>query len=158
VSIPNSGFRIPKGGGSMQMFEEMEVWQLARELTKQVYRATNRTPFPKDFRLVGQVRGACCSVMANIAEGTERDGNAELLQFLSIAKGSVAEVKSHLYIAFDQNYITQPELRFLLENATVVARQLGAFIQYIKRSGLKGRKFVPVARAPESGIWNAESQ
>ena len=73
-------------------FDDIEAWQRARELTKVVYQLSGRGQFAKDFGLRDQIRRATVSIMANIAEGFERDGTGEFIQFLAIAKGSAAEV------------------------------------------------------------------
>ena len=126
---------------SFQKFTDIEVWQKARELTQEVYRITKRAPFSRDFELRGQIRSASISVMSNIAEGFDRNGNAEFIQFLSIAKGSIAEVLSQLYAALDQGYITQNEFENIGTLATSTGRKIGALMTYLKRSGLKGTKF-----------------
>ena len=126
---------------SFQKFTDIEAWQGARKLTKEVYRVTKREPFSRDFELRGQIRNASISVMSNIAEGFDRSGNAEFVQFLSIAKGSIAEVLSQLYAALDQGYVTEKEFDELSTLATSTGRKIGALMSYLKRSGLKGTKF-----------------
>ncbi len=79
--------------------------------------------------------------MSNIAEGFDRNGNAEFIQFLSVAKGSAAEVVSQLYAALDQAYVTEKEFEELSKLATLTGRKIGALMTYLKRSGLKGTKF-----------------
>lgn len=131
----------------MKSFEEMPAWQRARELTQEIYAVTKEYPFAKDFGLSGQIRRAVVSVMANIAEGFERDGTAEFLQFLSIAKGSLAEVKAHLFVAFDQRYIDQTEFTRLMNLATNVGKQLAGFMRYLRNAEIKGIKYKrPTAR------------
>jgi four helix bundle protein len=83
---------------TFRRFDEIEAWQKARELTKFVYRISNHGAFAKDFGLRDQIRRASVSIVANIAEGFERDGTAEFIQFLTVAKGSAAEVLSHAYV------------------------------------------------------------
>jgi four helix bundle protein len=96
------------GGTSVvRKFEEIEAWQKARELVREVYAVTAQGRFAKDFALRDQIRRVAISVMANIAEGHGRGGNREFIQFLSIARGSAFEVISHLYVALDQVYIDQ---------------------------------------------------
>ena len=85
----------------IERFEDIESWQLARELTVGIYRATNVAEFARDFGLKDQIRRAAVSIMSNIAEGFGRGGNAELIQFLAIARGSAAEVQAQLYVALD---------------------------------------------------------
>ena len=95
-------------------FEELKIWQNARELTKEIYVITRLPEFSKDYRFVGQITAAMGSVMDNIAEGFERDGNKEFLQFLSIAKGSCGEVRSQIYRAYDVGYINEETFQRLL--------------------------------------------
>lgn len=94
---------------AFRKFTEIEAWQKARELTFQIYAITKQPPFSRDYELTRQIRGASSSVMSNIAEGFDRSGTGEFVQFLSIAKGSAAEVVSHLYVALDQKYIVGEE-------------------------------------------------
>jgi four helix bundle protein len=93
--------------GTFQNFEETEVWRKARELSRIVYRVSSIGPFAREYGLRDQIRRASVSVMSNIAEGFEREGTREFLQFLSMAKGSAGETRSSLYIAFDQGYIDE---------------------------------------------------
>ena len=89
----------------IERFEDLIAWQKARKLTKAIYEITNNNNFSKDFGLKDQIRKASVSVMSNIAEGFERGGRAEFHQFLVIAKGSCAEVRSQLYVALDSHHI-----------------------------------------------------
>ncbi|HRZ08278.1 MAG TPA: four helix bundle protein [Gemmatimonadales bacterium] len=106
-------------------FEELVVWQRARELTKGVYQVSGKGPFARDFGLRDQLRRAAVSVMANIAEGFERGGRKEFHQFLSVGKASCAEVRSGLYVALDAGYVTQQEFATLLGHAEAIGRMLG---------------------------------
>ena len=90
-----------------QEFEELNVYQRARELTNRVYEVTRNGAFARDFGLVDQIRRASVSIMSNIAEGFERGTNAEFVQFLYIAKGSCGEVRAQVSIAFYQKYISK---------------------------------------------------
>ncbi|MDP2842635.1 MAG: four helix bundle protein [Acetobacterium sp.] len=96
-------------------FEDLEVWKTARELTNRIYGITADGSFSKDYGLRDQIRRAAVSVMSNIAEGYERGGNQELIQFLSIAKGSSGEVRSQLYVAMDQEYIDKRKSELLID-------------------------------------------
>jgi four helix bundle protein len=89
----------------VRRFENLIAWQKARVLTRRVYQASARDAFGRDYDLARQIRSAAVSVMANIAEGFERNRRAELLQFLSIAKASCGELRSHLYVALDAGYL-----------------------------------------------------
>jgi four helix bundle protein len=89
----------------IEKFEDLIAWQKARELTKNIYKITRQGEFKKDFGLRDQIRRASVSIMSNLAEGFERGGRSEFHQFLVIAKGSCAELRSHLYVALDADYI-----------------------------------------------------
>ncbi len=126
---------------TFQKFTDIEAWQKARELTFEIYEVTKRAPFSRDFELRGQIRDASVSVMSNIAEGFDRNGTGEFVQFLSIAKGSAAEVISQFYVALDQKYITKEEFDRLCSLATEVGRKIGALMRYLRKSGIRGAKF-----------------
>ena len=113
-------------------FEDIEAWQEARELVKLVYGAINaNSKFQKDFRLVNQIQGAAVSVMANIAEGFSRRGNKEFIQYLFISKSSSAEVQSHLYVALDQEYLSQESFDEIYQQAEKVSKMCSGFIKYL---------------------------
>jgi four helix bundle protein len=122
-------------------FEELPVWQKARELVKYIYRITKKEAFSKDFTLVDQIRRASTSVMNNISEGFERGSNTEFIQFLYISKGSAGETRTDLYVALDQEYITQEEFREGYELCIDISGQLSGLIEYLKGSRMKGEKF-----------------
>jgi len=123
-------------------FEEIEAWKKARELTRQIYSVTATGAFSKDFGLRDQIRRAAVSVMSNIAEGFERDGNKELVQFLAVAKGSSGELRSQLYVALDGGLVSREQFRTLLSQAEETARLISGFIRYLRQSELRGRKMV----------------
>ena len=116
----------------IEKFEDIEAWQKARELTREIYRLTNQGAFAKDFGLRDQIRRAAVSIMSNIAEGFDRGGNREFVQFLYIAKGSAAEVQAQLCVALDAQYVSQKQFRKLYELANDTSRVLGGFIRYLK--------------------------
>jgi four helix bundle protein len=122
-------------------FEDLETWQLARELYKLVFKITSQRPFCDDFRFRDQMRASSGSVSDNIAEGFERGGNKELIQFLSISKGSCGETRNQAYRAFDSNYIKQDALNELLELTDKISRKTSNFIISLKNSDHKGVKF-----------------
>jgi four helix bundle protein len=122
-------------------FEDLEAWKIARELTKEVYRTSKNDLFIGDYGLRNQICRASVSIMSNIAEGFERDGNKEFVNFLSIAKGSSGEVRSQLYVALDQNYISECEFNLVYNKATENSRVISGLIKYLKQSELRGRKF-----------------
>ena len=121
-------------------FEELKIWQSARELTKEIYAITRLPEFSKDYRFVGQITAAMGSVMDNIAEGFERDGNKEFLQFLSIAKGSCGEVRSQIYRAYDVGYIDEDTFNTLLNKIKVLSSSIFHFVQSLKSSDMVGKK------------------
>jgi len=93
----------------VERFEDLKIWQLAREICQIIHKHSLKDHFSRDFKLVGQIKGSSGSIMDNIAEGFERDGNKEFIQFLSISKGSSGETRSQLYRALDSEYISQEE-------------------------------------------------
>ena len=103
---------------TIERFEDLEAWKIAREVTKEIYRVSKNDLFIRDFGLRDQICRASVSIMSNIAEGFERDGNKEFVNFLSIAKGSSGEVRSQLYVALDQNYISENEFNFIYGKTT----------------------------------------
>jgi four helix bundle protein len=103
-------------------FEELQAWQMARELTKRIYSATNSTVFERDYRFRNQIRAASLSVGSNIAEGFERGSRQEFIRFLMIAKGSCAEVRSQLYTAHDVGHIDDKAFTSLLGYAEEVGK------------------------------------
>jgi len=122
-------------------FEDLEIWKSARELTNKIYSITGSSAFSKDFGLRDQIRRASVSIMSNIAEGYERSGNQELMQFLSIAKGSCGEVRCQLYIAMDQNYVDKKEGDQLIDSCKKISIMINNFMEYLKRSPYKGPKY-----------------
>ena|SRR6218665_2988809 len=117
---------------SFKSFDEILAWQKARELTKQIYLVSASPAFEKDFGLKDQIRRSSVSVMANIAEGYDRRGDKEFVRFLNIAKGSLAEVKSHLFVAVDINYITREKLDVLFLLVDEIGRLISGLIKYLK--------------------------
>ncbi len=126
---------------SIHRFEDLEAWKLARELTNEIYRVTSAGEFSRDWGLVKQIRNASVSIMSNVAEGFERDGNKEFCNFLFIAKGSAGEVRSQLYVALDRLYISAAEFEYLRSKATECGRVIAGLVNYLKRSGLSGAKY-----------------
>jgi len=137
-------------------FEDLEIWRDARRLTKEIYDLTVRSKFVKDFALSAQIRSAAISIMSNIAEGFERAGNQEFIQFLYIAKGSCGEVRSQLYAAIDQGYISATESERLLNSFRRLSSMIGGLIKYLKRSGMKGAKYNGLKRSTSNGSLPTE--
>ena len=126
---------------TIHRFEDIEGWKIARELTKDVYTMTSTGMFSRDFGLRDQIRNASVSVMSNIAEGFERDGNKEFGNFLSIAKGSAGEVRSQLYVALDQGYISQEQFNTTYSKANDNGRVIAGLMKYLRTSDIRGLKF-----------------
>jgi len=126
---------------AVKHFEDLEVWKEARRLTHQVYQATQDAAFAKDFGLRDQIQRAAVSVMSNISEGFERGGNQEFMQFLYIAKGSCGEVRSQLYVALDQGYISKERFVQLFNSFKKLSGMIGNLIDYLKGSRMRGEKY-----------------
>jgi len=122
-------------------FEDFEVWRLARDLYKYVFGITSQQPFCNDYRFRDQMRDSSGSVSDNIAEGFERGGNKEFIQFLFISKGSCGETRNQSYRAFDCNYISQKVLDELLARTDIIARKTANLIKSLKASDNRGMKF-----------------
>jgi four helix bundle protein len=130
-----------KSMATFKKSEEIECWKRARELTRRIYEITSKPAFSRDFGLKDQIRRASVSIMSNIAEGYDRSGTAEFVQFLATAKGSAAEVRCQLYVAADQNYIQEGEFTELSSLAAETGNMVGGLIKYLRGSGLKGTKY-----------------
>jgi four helix bundle protein len=126
---------------TIKKFEDLEIWQLAREFCIQVYPITCREGFIKDYRFRNQLNDSAGSIMDNIAEGFERAGKNELIQFLSISRGSCGESRSQLYRAFDRGYMVEEELTQLVELNELISNKTGSFMNYLNHSDFQGIKF-----------------
>ncbi len=122
-------------------FEDMEAWRQARVLCQEIYYVSGQGSFVKDFGLRDQIRRASVSIMSNIAEGFERSGTGEIIQFLAIAKGSAGEMRSQLYIALDQGYLDQGEFARLASLASDSGKMIAGLMMYLRKSGIKGTKY-----------------
>lgn len=117
----------------IEKFEDIEAWQLARELTLKVYVLTKHSEFSKDYGLKNQIQEAAGSSMHNIAEGFDSETNAEFIRFLRYAKRSCSEVQSELYVALDQTYISLEEFNDTYELARRTRAAIRGFINYLKK-------------------------
>ncbi len=123
-----------------QKFEDLAIFQMARTLCKEVYAITKTGEFNKDSRFVQQIRAAAGSVMDNIAEGFERDGNKEFINFLYIAKGSCGEVRSQIIRASDIGFLDNETSKRLYSDWGNLSKSISKFIKSIKESPLTGLK------------------
>ena len=112
-------------------FEDIEAWQLARELTRKVYNLTKKARFARDFGLKGQIQDAAGSTMHNIAEGFDSETNPEFIRFLRYAKRSCTEVQSEVYVALDQKYITDADFKDVYDHAGRTRAAIRGFINYL---------------------------
>lgn len=115
-------------------FEEIDGWKLSRELTNKVYALTRQEVFSRDFGLRDQIRRAAVSVMSNIAEGFESRTDSQFLNFLGMARASAGEVRSQLYIALDQKYISDEQFRSAFSLAEQCAQKIAGFISYLENN------------------------
>lgn len=121
-------------------FEGLKVWQKARSLCQEIFELTNRDGLQKDYKLKDQINGSSGSVMDNIAEGFGRQEHNEFINFITIANGSVREVKSQLYRALDRKYITQVKFDELENLITEICKMLISLITYLGKSNFRGQK------------------
>jgi len=129
-------------------FEDLEIWKESRELSQLIFNLTSAEKFSKEFGLKNQIRNSSGSVMDCIAEGFEREGNKEFLQFLSISKGSCGETRSQSYRAFDYGLVSEDDLNQLIERTTRISKKIAAFMAYLRKTEYKGTKF---KKTPEIG-------
>ena len=122
-------------------FEDLEIWQKSRELCQFVELLIQTTQLKTNYSLKDQIDRSSGSVMDNIAEGFERNGNREFIQFLSIAKGSAGEVKSQSYRAFDKKLISEEQHLKLNEMTEIEKNKIGAMMNYLRNCEIKGLKF-----------------
>ena len=125
----------------IERFEDIEAWKLARDSAKLIYEISSVGGFARDFPLRDQIRRSSVSVMSNIAEGFERDGDKEFVNFLAIAKGSCGEARSQLYVALDQQYITAEQFDIAYSTLNETGKLIGGFMRYLRQSDLRGPKF-----------------
>jgi len=122
-------------------FEELEIWQLARKLCREVYILSFTEPLKNDYRLKDQMRGSAGSAMDNIAEGFERASKLEFINSLSYSKGEIGELKSQLYRCLDNQYIGPEVFKILYQQADTLSKKIYSFIVYLNRSTFKGQKY-----------------
>ena len=126
---------------SAKQFEDLPVWRDSRVLVNEISRIGKKSTFSKKYSFRNHLERTAISIMANIAEGYERDGDNEFAQFLSQAKGSAGELRSHLYVALDLDFIGTEEFNSISQKVISISKQLSALISYIRGSKVGGRKF-----------------
>jgi len=126
---------------TIKEFEDLEIWKLSRILCNDIFKLASNSELSSDYKLFNQLNGSTGSIMDNIAEGYERNGNKEFIQYLSIAKASCGETRSQLYRVLDRNYCSEVEFEHIKNQTLVISKKIAAFITYLKRSDFKGSKF-----------------
>ncbi|MEK6154489.1 four helix bundle protein [Flavobacteriaceae bacterium 3-367] len=126
---------------TIEKFEDLEIWQLAREICDDMFKLIQSTSLGNDYALRDQINRSSGSVMDNIAEGFERNGNKEFIQFLSISKASCGELRSQLYRALDRKYLGKALFEKYLEKLMLESKKISSFIKYLNQSEYKGSKY-----------------
>lgn len=127
-------------------FEDIEIWQLARTLNKEMYPFLQSLIDTRNFELNKQIERAAGSIMDNVAEGFERDGTREFIQFLAISKGSAGEIRLQLYRALDRNLISEEQFNKFQSDCNTIGDKIGKFMNYLNNSEIKGKKFAASTR------------
>ena len=126
---------------TINRFEDLEVWQLARKVEQFTFELTKSEMLSKDFKLKNQMNGSSSSVMSNIAEGFGRGGRLEFVNFLSFAKGSATELQSQYYNCLDRKYIIEDSFNEVYQMTEILCKKISAFMAYLNQSEKKGQKF-----------------
>ena len=126
---------------TIKRFEDLEIWQLTREMENKIFDETQKGKLAKDYKLIAQMNSATGSIMDNIAEGFGRSSRLEFIQFLSISNGSGNELQSQLYRCLDRKYFDQQKFEELYEIADKLCRKIFSFMDYLNKSSVKGQKF-----------------
>ena len=126
---------------TINRFEDLEIWQLARNLYRKISKLAEKLRKSHDYRFADQIKAAAGSIMDNIAEGFERNSRLEFVNSLSIPKGESGELKSQLYRSLDDYYVTQEEFEELYEDTDKVSKKIANFVKYLNNSKIKGLKF-----------------
>ena len=150
---------------TIKRFEDLEVWQKAAAFDERLSSLFSYERFRQDLGLRTQALNSSGSCQDNIAEGFERGGNKEFMHFLRISKGSIGETRGQVRRAIRRGLISETEGEVLISDCLSISKQLGAFINYLKQSELKGERYTKEPEAEylnddskkESRIWNLES-
>ena len=132
---------MTRGKCRVRSFQDLDAWKLGRELAREIYSESSMGNFSKDFGLKDQVRRSAVSIVSNIAEGFERNGDKQFIQYLYMAKGSIGELRTQLCIASDLNYLTEESFQRLWNMATRTGEVISGLIRYLKKSELTGTKY-----------------
>ena len=143
---------------TIKRFEDLEIWQLAREVGNKVFEETQKGKLSKDYKLRDQMNNAGGSIMDNIAEGFGRSGRLEFIQFLSISKGSGNELQSQLYRCLDRKYFQQEKFEELYDLVDKLCRKIFGFMDYLNKSSVKGQKFANRIASIQPQIPNPKLQ
>lgn len=127
---------------TIKRFEDLDIWIQARKLSKEIITISKNSDLKNDFRLRDQIKISAGSVMDNIAEGFERNGNREFIQFLSISKASAGETRSQIYRVYDNNYIENDKMEELVTEYEKLSIKIHNFISYLNKNEFKGTKFM----------------
>jgi four helix bundle protein len=121
-----------EGEMKIKRFEDLECWQEARVLTRNAYDYAKRSNFSTDHRLSGQITGAAISIMNNICEGFDSRSNKEFIRFLTYPRRSCSELQNCLYIALDQNYISEDDFQNAYDQCAKTRKIIDGLIRYLK--------------------------
>ena len=122
-------------------FEDLPIWQEARAFSKIIFEVSKKGEFAKEYRLCSQIHASSGSIMDNIAEGFERDGNGEFRQYLFIAKGSCGETRSQIYRAYDYGFLDEITFEELKNQSVEISQSISNFIDYLQNTEIKGLKY-----------------
>ena len=122
-------------------FEDLPIWQEARAFSKRIFDVSKKGEFSKEYRLCSQINASSGSIMDNIAEGFERDGNGEFKQYLFIAKGSCGETRSQIYRAYDYGFLDENTFKELKSQSVEISQSISNFIDYLQNTDIKGLKY-----------------
>ena len=143
---------------TIKTFEELESWKISRKLVVRFYQESNSGPISKDFALLDQMRRSAISIMSNLAEGFERNGNREFIHYCHIAKASAGEFRSQLFIALDVGYISNQLFNELLQLVLEISKLISGMIRYLGTSEYRGSKFADdeTTYTPNFDSYNVE--
>lgn len=143
---------------TIRRFEELEIWQMARGMSVATWKIILETPLGSDYALRSQISRSCGSIQDNIAEGFERGGNKELINFLCISRGSTGELRSQFYRALDRGYIDSNTFHKLNNQCLTLSARVSKLIGYLQRSDYKGNRFRNSSKLDEQETRNQEPE